>query len=374
MSTTPAVSTTATPPEATDLVFGLDTFGDVPIDATSGRPVSHAQALRNIVAEGVLADAVGVDVFGVGEHHRDDMPASAPDIVLAAIAAQTRNIHLSSAVTVLSSDDPVRVFQRYASLDAVSNGRAELILGRGSSIESFPLFGYDFDDYDLLFEEKLELFARIRENRRVTWSGTTRAPLHDQLVVPRPEQAIPTWVGVGGSPDSVRRAARHGYSLMLAIIGGSPTRFAPFAALYRNELAKRGLPQLPIGVHSPGHVARTDAEAKEQFWPHYAEMFGKVAAERGWPTPTRESFDAEVAHGALHIGSPETVARKIAATMQALGATRFNLKYGMGGLPHEAIAENIRLYGSEVAPLVRKLIGTSTSTAAAASTAARRPA
>jgi probable LLM family oxidoreductase len=339
-----------------DIVLGLDTFGDVPLGG-DGTPVSQATALRNIVAQGVLADEVGVDVFALGEHHRDDMPASAPDVVLSAVAARTERVRVSSAVTVLSSDDPVRVFQRYATLDALSDGRAEVILGRGSSIESFPLFGYDLDDYERLFEEKLDLFAALRSSPRVTWSGTTRPALRDQLVVPRPERELPTWVGVGGSPESVVRAAKHGFALMLAIIGGPVARFAPLAALYVEALARRDLPPLPIGIHAPGHVARTDEEAKEQFWPFYAELMARVGAERGWAAPDRRRFEAEIQHGALFVGSPETVARKIAATLEAVGATRFDLKYGMGGLSHEALMQNIELYGTRVAPLVREQVG-----------------
>jgi probable LLM family oxidoreductase len=345
--------------ETGGLVLGLDTFGDVSRGA-DGVPVSHAQSLRNVVEEGVLAEQAGVDYFGLGEHHRDDMPVSAPDVVLAAIASRTERIHLGSAVTVLSSDDPVRVFQRYATLDGISGGRAEVILGRGSSVESFPLFGYRLDDYELLFEEKLELFARLLQEPRVTWSGTTRPPLRDQLIVPRPVSGtLPVWVGVGGSPESVRRTARHDLSLMLAIIGGPAARFAPLAELYRRELERLGRAPRPIGVHSPGHVAPTDEEARAQFWPPYAEMMGRVSAERGFAPPTPQSFASEVGPGgALYVGSPETVARKIVSTLRTLGATRFDLKYGMGGLSHEALTRCISLYGTEVAPLVREMMGT----------------
>src|ERR1700680_3168264 len=248
------------------LVLGLDTFGDHEHDAED-RPLSHAQTIRNLVEEGVLAEQVGVDFFGIGEHHTDDFPLSAADVVLAAIAARTSRIHVGSAVTVLSSDDPVRVFQRYSTLNAVSNGRAEVILGRGSSIDSFPLFGYDLADYEELFEEKTHLFAELLKGGPVTWEGHTRAALHNQDVVPHTEFGpFPTWIGVGGSPQSVVRAAHYGFSLMLAIIGGSPARFAPFARLFHQALKSFGREPLPVGVHSPGHVADTDEQAPEEFW------------------------------------------------------------------------------------------------------------
>jgi probable LLM family oxidoreductase len=277
-------------------------------------------------------------------------------VVLAAIAARTERIKVGSAVTVLSSDDPVRVFERYSTLDAISGGRADVILGRGSTIESFPLFGYDLDDYELLFEEKLDLFARLLEGARVTWSGSTRPPLSDLPIVPKPEAGtLSTWVGVGGSPDSVRRAARHGLPMMLAIIGGPPVRFAPLAELHRRELERLGQPPRPIGVHSPGHVAATDREARDQLWPHYAEVMGRVGAERGFPPPTRQSFAEEIGPGgALCVGAPETVAAKIVANLKALGAVRFDLKYGMGDLPHDDLMRGIELYGSQVVPLVKE--------------------
>ncbi len=245
------------------LVFGLDTFGDVTHDE-GDRPLSHAQTIRNLVEQGVLADQVGLDFFGIGEHHTDDFPLSAADVVLAAIAARTARIHVGSAVTVLSSDDPVRVFQRYSTLNAVSSGRAEVILGRGSSIESFPLFGYDLADYENLFEEKVDLFAELLKGEPVTWQGKTRPSLDNQDVVPHTESGpFPVWVGVGGSPQSVLRAARYGFSLMLAIIGGSPARFAPFSQLFSQALESVGRDALPVGVHSPGHVAATDEQARD---------------------------------------------------------------------------------------------------------------
>ena len=339
------------------VVLGLDTFGDVTHDDEE-RPLSHAQTIRNIVEQGVLADQVGVDFFGIGEHHTEDFPLSAGDVVLAAIAARTNRIHLGSAVTVLSSDDPVRVFQRYSTLNAISGGRAEVILGRGSSIDSFPLFGYDLADYEQLFEEKVSLFAELLKGGPVTWQGKTRASLYDQDVVPHTEFGpFPAWVGVGGNPNSVIRAARYDYSLMLAIIGGSSARFAPFSELFRRALESLGKPQLPVGVHSPGHVANSDEKAQEEFWPRYFEVIRRVGATRGFPVPTPESFAYEVGpQGSLYVGSPETVAQKIAANLKVLGANRFDLKYGMGGLSHEALMTNIDLYGTQVIPRVRELL------------------
>jgi len=339
------------------LVFGLDTFGDVTHDADD-RPLSHAQAIRNVVEEGVFADKMGVDFFGVGEHHTTDFPMPAADVALAAIAARTTRIRVGSAVTVLSSDDPVRVFQRYSTLNAISNGRAEVVLGRGSSIDSFPLFGYDLADYEELFEEKVNLFAELLKGGPITWQGKMRASLRNQEVVPHTEFGpFPAWIGVGGSPQSVVRAAYYGFSLMLAIIGGSPTRFAPFSRLFHEALKKFGRDPLPIGVHSPGHVAETDEKAREDFWPRYLQIITSVAKTRGFAIPTKESFAYEVGpRGALYVGSPETVAQKIAANLTALGANRFDLKYGMGGLSHEALMTNIELYATQVMPRVRELL------------------
>jgi probable LLM family oxidoreductase len=351
MATTPSA-------EPFPLVFGLDTFGDVTHDEHD-LPISHAATIRNLVEQGVLADRVGVDFIGIGEHHTDDFPLSAADVVLAAIAARTTRIRVGSAVTVLSSDDPVRVFQRYSTLDAISSGRAEVILGRGSSIDSFPLFGYDLADYEDLFEEKTNLFAELLKGSPVTWQGKTRASLHNQDVVPHPETgSFPVWIGVGGSPQSVIRAAHYGFSLMLAIIGGSPARFAPFSQLYLQALESFGRAPLPIGVHSPGHVAATDEQARDEFWPRYREVLRRYSKIRGFAIPTEESFMHEIGpRGALHVGSPETVAQKIAQTLTSLGANRFDLKYGMGGLSQEAVMTNIELYGTEVIPRVRELLG-----------------
>ncbi|WP_329136974.1 LLM class flavin-dependent oxidoreductase [Streptomyces sp. NBC_01476] len=356
--TTPAPATR--PNGDAGITIGLDTFGDV-TNAADGSTFSHAQTIRGLVEEGVLADGVGLDYFGIGEHHTDAMPLSAADVVLSAIAARTGRIHLGSAVTVISSDDPVRVFQRYATLDAVSGGRAEVILGRGSSTESFPLFGYDLGDYERLFEEKLDLFAELLKEKPVVWSGDTRPPLNGLTVYPHTESGpIPTWVGVGGSPQSVVRTARYGFSLMLAIIGGETARFAPFAGLFAQALEKFGQPARPVGVHAPGHVAATDEQAVEEFLPAFEAVFRRVSRERGFHPPTRESLARDIGPGgALHIGSPETVARKITGTLKNLGATRFDLKYGMNGMPHSALMTSIELYGTKVAPLVRDMMSDS---------------
>jgi probable LLM family oxidoreductase len=342
------------------LELGLDTFGDVNEDE-SGELVSHAQAIRNVIEQGLLADKVGVDFIGVGEHHRADFAISSPETVLAAIAGRTDRIRLGSAVTVLSSDDPVRVFQRFATLDAASNGRAEVILGRGSFTESFPLFGFDLNDYDELFEEKLELFLKLLEEGEVSWSGNTRSSLENQRVYPTTESgSLKTWVGVGGSPESVVRAARHGLPLMLAIIGGDPRRFEPYADLYRRALVEYGLDTLPIGVHSPGYVAETDEQAREELWPYFKEARDRIGASRGWPPMSRSQFDNEASpRGSLYVGSPATVAGKIASTVEALGIDRFDLKYSAGRMPHQKLMKAIELYGTEVIPRVRDLLATS---------------
>jgi probable LLM family oxidoreductase len=339
------------------LILGLDTFGDVMHDERD-RPISDAATIRNVVEQGVLAEQAGADFFGIGEHHTSDFPMPAADVVLAAIAARTTRIHLGSAVTVLSSDDPVRVFQRYSTLNAISSGRAEVILGRGSSIDSFPLFGYDLADYEDLFEEKAGLFAELLRGGPITWQGKTRAPLYGQDVVPHTESGpFPAWIGVGGSPQSVIRAARYGYSLMLAIIGGSPARFAPFSRLYGQALEQFGRDPLPVGVHAPGHVAATDEQAREEFWPRYRDVITRLGATRGFAVPTPDSFRREVGPaGALYVGSPETVAQKIAANLTVLGANRFDLKYGMGGLSHQTLMTAIELYGTQVIPRVRELL------------------
>jgi probable LLM family oxidoreductase len=341
---------------AQHLELGLDTFGDVTARA-DGQLLPHAQVIRNVVDEAVLADELGVDFMGVGEHHRGDFAVSSPEIVLAGIAGRTRRIHLGSAVTVLSSDDPVRVFQRFATLDAVSRGRAEVILGRGSFTESFPLFGYDLSQYEELFAEKLDLFAALITQQPVTWHGSTRASLTRQRVFPMIESgSLKTWIGVGGSPESVVRAARYEMPMMLAIIGGEPKRFAPYIELYYRTLDQLGAPRLPIGVHSPGYVADTDVQAKDELWPPFKIMRDRIGAERGWGPISRAEFDQEVDRGSLYCGSPETVARKIAATAKMLDIARFDMKYSAGPLSHEKLMRSIELYGRKVIPLVREML------------------
>src|SRR5688572_7765092 len=342
------------------LELGLDTFGDV-TRAADGRPLSQAQVLRHVIDEAVLADEVGIDFIGVGEHHRADFSISAPEVLLAAIAGRTSRIRLGSAVTVLSSDDPIRVFQRFSTLDAASNGRAEIILGRGSFTESFPLFGYPLDQYETLFEEKLELFAAILDSNRTgapsTWRGTTRASLDKKNMYPPTESGrLTTWIGVGGSPESVVRAARYALPLMLAIIGGSPLRFAPYIDLYYRALAQRGLDPLPVGVHSPGHIADSDEQAREEMWPAWRDMRNRIGAERGWGPTSRVEYDREIESGSLYVGAPATVARRIAATATALGLTRFDMKYSAGTLAHDKLMRSIELYGREVIPRVRELL------------------
>lgn len=336
--------------------MGLDTFGDVTL-RTDGTPQSHAQVIRDVIDEAVLADQLGLSFFGVGEHHREDFAVSAPEVVLAAIAGRTSQIRLGSAVTVLSSDDPVRVFQRFATLDAASNGRAEIIVGRGSFTESFPLFGFDLNDYELLFEERLDLFVKLLEQQPVTWQGRTRAPLVEQQVYPHVESGrLSAWVGVGGSPQSVVRTAKHGLGLMLAIIGGDPRRFASYVALYHRTLQDLGKPAGRVGMHSPGYVADSDERARAEFWPHFQAMMARIGAERGWPPMSRAQYEQEVQHGSLYVGSPETVARRIAASVQALDVMRFDLKYSAGTLPHDKLMRSIELYGGSVVPKVRELL------------------
>ncbi len=340
--------------------FGIHTFGDVTL-GDDGEKLGHPEVLRNVVDEGVLADQVGLDVVGIGEHHRPDFAVSAPDVVLTAIAARTQNVKLISAVTVLSSDDPVRVYQRFATLDAISSGRAEVSLGRGSFIESFPLFGYELKDYEQLYSEKVDLFAQLRSEEPVTWAGTIRSGLNEQRIFPTTdhEHGLPTWAAVGGTPESVVRAAKYGFGLELAIIGGEPSRFAPFVGLFHRALAEFGHEERRVAVHSPGFIADADEEAKERYWPHWEAGMRKIGEERGWAPPTRAGFEAEVRTGALNVGSPETVARKIASTIAELGVTRFGLKYSMSTLPHDDMMRGIELYGTKVKPMVLDMLADS---------------
>jgi probable LLM family oxidoreductase len=339
----------------TAVQLGLDTFGDVPAD-DAGRLLTHPEAVRQVLEEAVLADEAGVDVIALGEHHRPEYSVSSPETVLAGIATRTSRITLASGVTVLSSDDPVRVFQRFATVDALSQGRAQVILGRGSFTESFPLFGYDLADYDVLFEEKIDLFARLLREEPVTWTGTTRPALDAADVFPKTAGGLDTWVGVGGSPQSVVRAARYGMPLMLAIIGGEPERFRPYVDLYRRATQQLETPTGPVGMHSPGFVAETDEQARELFFGPYKQMRDTIGALRGWPPLRRAEFDHEAEHGSLYIGSPETVARKIARSVRALDVSRFDLIYSSGPQRSSARLRAVELFGTQVAPMVRDLL------------------
>src|SRR3954470_12607107 len=342
-----------------DIEFGLDTFGDVPVDGTGAR-LSDAAAIRQVVEEAVLADQLGVDAIALGEHHRPEYSISTPETVLAGIATRTSNIKLGSGVTVLVWDDPVRVFQRFPTVDALSNGRAEVILGRGSFTESFPLFGYDLADYDKLFEEKLQLFVQLLDEKPVTWEGTVRAALDNADVYPKTESGrLTTWVGVGGSPQSVVRTAYYGLPLMLAIIGGAPDRFAPYLDLYKRASEQFGTVAHPVGMHSPGFIADTDEAAKEIYYPRYKVMRDRIGALRGWPPVKRSEFDSEVAHGSLYVGSPETVARRIAGAIKKLGVGRFDLIYSAGSVPGADRLRAVELYGSKVIPMVRDILAES---------------
>jgi probable LLM family oxidoreductase len=340
-----------------ELRFGLDTFGDMN-GAEDGTLLSAGVVLRNIVDQAVLADELGIDAFNVGEHHRDDFSVTAPEVVLAGIATRTKSITLGSGVTVLSSDDPVRVYQRFATVDGLSNGRAEITAGRGSFTESFPLFGYNLNDYSLLFEEKLELLVELVKEGPVSWSGKTRAPLNNQQVYPKTERGhIPLRVGVGGSPESVVRAARLDLPLALAIIGGDPARFAPFGELYGRAMNDYGHSPKPISIHSPGHIAKTDEEAFAQLWPNYLASFGRIGRERGWAPPTQAQFMSEVEHGSIYAGSPERVAQKIAYALKSVGAARFDLKFANGPMPQSQLLSSIELYATAVIPRVKELLG-----------------
>jgi probable LLM family oxidoreductase len=342
---------------AHEFEFGLDTFLPLTVDQT-GQPIGGDQVIRNTIEEAILAESVGIDSFNIGEHYRSEFMDSAGHVILAAIASRTQRIRLGSSVTVLSTQDPVRVYTNFATLDAVSGGRAQLIVGRGSLTDSFPLFGFDLADYEQLFEEKLDLLTRLLGEQPVTWSGQFRSPLTDQVMSP-PIAAghIPTWVGVGGSPQSVIRAARFGLPLMLAVIGGNSKRFAPYVELYQRALEQYGQPALPIGLHSLGFIAPTDEQAIEIQWPYWREQFEWAARERGWRRPTYDQFQAEVGQGSMYVGSPETVANKIAAAAQTLGLSRFDLAYAVGRVPHQQRMATIELYGREVIPRVRELLG-----------------
>lgn len=340
--------------------IGISTFVETTPDVKTGEVISHAQRIREVVEEIELADQVGLDIFGVGEHHRRDYAASSPATILAAAASRTSRIRLTSAVTVLSSADPVRVFQDFATLDAISNGRAEIMAGRGSFIESFPLFGYDLKDYNELFEEKLELLLALQKSEKVTWSGKHRPAIHNLGVYPRPVQdPLPIWIGSGGNSESVIRAGLLGLPLVLAIIGGSPFQFAPLVELYKQAAAKAGhdFTKLPVASHSHGFVAEDDDIAAEKFFPPTQQAMNVLGRERGWGYYDRSAFDAARSpKGALYVGSPETVAQKIIALRKNVGITRFMLHVPVGTMPHEDVMKAIELLGKEVAPRVKEEI------------------
>jgi probable LLM family oxidoreductase len=339
------------------------TFAEVGRNPASGELVSAQQRLNHLLEEIELADQVGLDVFGVGEHHRPDYAVSTPAVVLAAAAARTKRIRLTSAVSVISSDDPVRVFQDFATLDLLSNGRAEIMAGRGSFIESFPLFGYDLRDYDELFEENLHLLLRLRESERITWSGRHRAAIDDLGVYPRPVQdPLPVWIAVGGTPQSVVRAGTLGLPLALAIIGGAPERFAPFIELYRESARRAGhdAEKLPISINSHGFLAVDSKAAADVFYPPYAEVMTRIGKERGWPPTSRMQFDAQRSlRGALLVGSPQEMIDKIMFQYGIFRHSRFLVQFSVGPMAHDKLLRSIELFGTEVAPVIRKETGVS---------------
>ncbi|VAV96913.1 Putative oxidoreductase [hydrothermal vent metagenome] len=336
--------------------LGLTTFAELITGAGTDAPDAR-ERLRQVIDEAVLAEQVGLDIYAIGEHHRPDFAVSAPSVVLAAIAAKTELIRLSPAVTVLSSDDPVRVFQRFATLDLISNGRTELLVGRGSFVESFPLFGYSLDDYQELFAEKLDLLLAIRDNEHVTWSGDFRAPLDNQGIYPRPLQdPLPIWVGVGGTPGSIVRAAQRGLPVALAIIGGDPARFAALAELFRRTLVESGYDPatVPLGVHAHGHISESSNQAANEFYPSYAAAMTRIGKERGWGPMTRPQFEAmRSPEGSLVLGNPQEVATKILRWQEILGISRFMLHVSVGTMPHSQVMHSIELLGTKVAPLIR---------------------
>jgi probable LLM family oxidoreductase len=338
--------------------LGLYTFVPTTADPETGERISAAHALRDLLEQIELADQVGLDVFGVGEHHRADFAVSAPAVVLAAAAARTKRIRLTSAVTVLSSDDPVRVFQEFATLDLLSGGRAEIMAGRGSFIESFPLFGYDLNDYDELFSEKLDLLLKLRAGERVSWIGRHRAALQDAAVYPRPVQdPLPVWIAVGGTPRSVARAGTLGLPLALAIIGGEPARFAPLIELYRESARRAGHDPatLPVSINSHAYLADDARTAADEFFPSYAEAMSRIGRERGWPRTTREQFERMRApEGSLAVGAPEEVVDKILAQHEIFGHQRHLAQLAVGTMPHRGVMRAIELFGTRVAPAVRK--------------------
>lgn len=339
------------------LVFGLDTFGDVPDDPANDLPVSYSVALKQIIKEAKLADDIGIDVIALGEHHRPEYAISSPDTMLAAIATITKNIKLSTGVTVLSSDDPVRVYERFATLDNISDGRAQIMLGRGSFTESFPLFGYNLENYDALFEEKMALFNKLRDGEAVDWSGKFTQTLEKQKIYPKISgHKLDTYVGVGGTPDSIIRAAYYGFPVILAIIGGAPERFKPYVDLYQRAAAQFNQPQHPLGMHSHGVIADTDDEAYNIAWKYLRRSMDRIGSDRGWVPMDKKRFDFEVKKGSYYVGTPEHVAHKIADKMTKVGVKRFNFIYGAGGQYAFQREKSIELYGTKVVPLVKDLI------------------
>lgn len=338
--------------------LGIYTFAEMSPDPATGARIDPATRFRNLMEEVELADQVGLDVFGIGEHHRADFAVSAPAVALAAAAMRTKKIRLTSAVTVLSSDDPVRVFEEFASLDNLSGGRAEIMAGRGSFIESFPLFGYDLQDYDALFAEKLDLLLKLRASERVSWTGKHRPPINSLGVYPRPVQdPLPVWIAVGGTPQSVVRAGTLNLPLALAIIGGMPEQFAPFADLYRQTVERSGhdVAKARISINSHGYVAETSQQAADEAFPPFAEAMSRIGRERGWPPMTRAQFDASLTlRGANVVGSPEQVAEKILFQHEIFSHDRFLIQFSVGALPHASLMRSIELFGTQVAPIVRK--------------------
>lgn len=340
-----------------NIKFGLDTFGDVAIDPKTGERISYEESIRNIVEEGKLAEEVGVDILALGEHHRKEYSISSPEIILAALASVTSKITLGTGVTVLSSDDPIRLYQRFATLDAISNGRSQVMLGRGSFTESYGLFGYDLQDYDGLFEEKIALFDELIKGGPVTWEGKHTPTLDQVDVYPKmTERKMDVHIGVGGTPESVVRAARYGYPLMLAIIGGQPTRFKPYIDLYHKAAEQFGQPIHPVGLHSPAVIADTDEEARELALKYLVPAMNQTGSERGWAPMSKERFDQEVDTGSYYIGSPETVAQKMAGVIKTMGIERFDVIYGMGGQTQADRFKTIELYGTKVIPRVKELL------------------
>lgn len=341
--------------------LGISSFADMSPDPVTGQKVTAEQRINQLIEEVKLAEQAGLDVFAVGEHHRPDYAASSPAVILGAMAAVTKKIRLSSSVTVLSSDDPVRVFQDFATVDALSNGRAEIMAGRGSFTESFPLFGYSLNDYDTLFSEKLELLLKIREQEKITWKGKHRAAINNLGIYPRPVQnPLPVWIAIGGTPESVQRAATLNLPMMLAIIGGTPDRFAPYVKYYRDVSKELGhdVSTLQVGINSHTYIADTSQQAADEFYPAYADVMSRIGRERGWQPMQREQYEMmREPHGALLVGSPQQVIDKILYEYELFKHTRFLAQIGVGTMPHDKLLRAIELFGTVVAPAVRKAIG-----------------